>query len=93
MPTRFPPPPNASSVNDPQWRDWFYKISLALSNIADSVWGIYGNGTPTPVPNFAEIAQNYMDVGASEEIYVPAGVPGPDSAHVPAWMLRYAANH
>jgi hypothetical protein len=90
---RFPPPPNASSVNDPQWRDWFYKISVALSSLADSIWGVSGNGPQAPIPSFSEMTSSSMDTGASDEIYIPAVPPGPDSARVPSWMLRYAANH
>lgn len=31
MTIRFPPPPNSSDLNSPIWRDWFYKLSLAVS--------------------------------------------------------------
>jgi hypothetical protein len=40
MTTRFPPPPNASDVNAPLWRDWFYKISVALSTNYNFIQGL-----------------------------------------------------
>ena len=32
---RFPPPPNASDLNEPSWRHWFYLISDALNGAVD----------------------------------------------------------
>ena len=32
---RFPPPPNASDLNEPSWRHWFYLISDSLSGAVD----------------------------------------------------------
>ncbi len=35
MTIRFPPPPNSSDLNSPIWRDWFYKLSLAVNKAYD----------------------------------------------------------
>lgn len=32
---RFPPPPNASDLNEPSWRHWFYLIADALNGAVD----------------------------------------------------------
>lgn len=31
MTVRFPPPPNSTDLNLPIWRDWFFKVSVALN--------------------------------------------------------------
>ncbi len=33
MIAKFPPPPNTSNLTDQVWRDWFYKLSVAMNRV------------------------------------------------------------
>lgn len=40
IPTKFPPPPPIThlGMNDPSWRDWFYKINHKVQKAGQIVW-------------------------------------------------------
>lgn len=49
MIAKFPPPPNTSNLTDQVWRDWFYKLSVAMNRVwevtsSPSILGL-ANGT------------------------------------------------
>jgi len=82
MIAKFPPPPNTSNLTDQVWRDWFYKLSVAMNRVWEvtNSPGILAasNGTFPMSGLGGELVDG--DVVDSIPIIGPrgeAGIPGP----------------
>lgn len=104
----LPPPPPGSDLEQPLWRDWFFRLTQALNLLSRQL----GQNTSQPIPAFlgeeGSEGEGAFGLTGAPGPRGPSGLPGigiegqdgedgsqgpPGPAAIPGHILAFAAAH